>query len=257
MDTRPDPEPSTQSSPLPQGPGLGPGARPERAVPGVPPAELFATFDRVVVINLARRRDRLEQFEQGLVNWPFKPPQRFEAFDGLAVDVPAEWDKGPGGWGCNLSHRAVVNAAIKDRVRGLLVLEDDAWPVPDFARLAGEFMAKVPQDWECLMFGGEHLARPTTISPGVVRCTGTTRLHAYAMRRRMMGNALQYWYHNPKHHCDLVLASIVWNFKTYAPDPFLIGQGVGYSDITCTYEPLRFLPKSSPGCASSMGEAEI
>ncbi len=135
----------------------------------------------------------------------------------------------------------MVYGAIKDRVRGLLVLEDDACPVPDFASRVGDFMAKVPQDWDCLMFGGEHLTPPAPIGPGVVRCTGTTRLHAYAMRRKMMGNALQYWHHNPKHHCDLVLASIMFNFKTYAPDPFLIGQDVGYSDITQTNEPLRFI----------------
>lgn len=45
-------------------------------------SNLQQTFDRVVVINLARRADRLARFNRLLCDWPFKTPQRFEAIDG-------------------------------------------------------------------------------------------------------------------------------------------------------------------------------
>lgn len=204
-------------------------------------ADLSNAFDRVVVVNLARRQDRLSRFRQRLNDWPFKQPERFEAVDGLAVGVPAGWNKGAGAWGCMLSHRAVVSAAIRDGISSLLVLEDDARPAPHFSLLAEEFLTSVPDDWDCLMLGAQHLLPPTLICRGVVRCGAANRTHAYAVRGRMMSMLLQRWEQATDDHCDIILASLMQQFKVYAPNPFVIGQDVGYSDVTDTTEPVRFL----------------
>jgi len=204
-------------------------------------AELFDVFDRVVVVNLARRQDRLARFRQRLNDWPFKQPERFEAVDGLAVGVPTGWEKGAGAWGCMLSHRAVVSAAIRDGISSLLVLEDDARPVPNFSLLAGEFLTNVPEDWDCLMLGAQHLLPPTLVCRGVVRCGAANRTHAYAIRGPMMSTLLKRWEQSANDHCDIILASLMQQFKAYAPNPFVIGQDAGYSDVTDTTEPVRFL----------------
>jgi hypothetical protein len=202
---------------------------------------LSETFDRVVVINLARRPERLERFWTLLGQWPFKTPQRIEAVDGAVVGVPAGWDKGPGAWGCLLSHRAVIEKAIADNVRALLVLEDDAYPVKNFPELAGKFMANVPGDWDGLMLGAEHLLPPTPISPGVVRCQASNRSHAYAVRGQFMQTLAQFWRNTTNDHCDLIISSLMRHFKLYAPDPLVIGQDAGQSDVTGRKEWLRFL----------------
>lgn len=208
--------------------------------------DLQDAFDRVVVINLARRPERWAEFTRRLEGrWPFKTPQRFEAIDGFQTAVPAEWDKGPGAWGCMLSHRAVLASAIADRVTSLLVLEDDAYPVDDFAARAADFLARVPENWDCIMFGGEHLRRPAAVAPGIVRCMAANRTHAFAIRGRMMPALLRCWHHYKTDHCDIILASLMRHFIVYAPDPFLIGQGPGYSDITETDETLRFISPNS------------
>jgi hypothetical protein len=203
--------------------------------------DISQAFDRVVVVNLARRRDRLERFWQTLGAWPFKTPRRFEAIDGQAVGTPAGWDKGPGAWGCLLSHRAVLDSAINDGVRALLVLEDDAYPVENFSSLARAFIGKVPDDWDGLMLGAEHLRAPEPICPGVVRCVASNRSHAYAVRGRLMGVLSQFWSNTTNDHCDLVISSLMRHFKMYAPDPLLIGQDAGHSDVTGRREWLRFL----------------
>jgi hypothetical protein len=202
---------------------------------------LAESFDRVVVINLGRRPERLRRFHENLADWPFKLPQRFEAFDGSAIPTPPAWERGPGAWGCMLSHRAVLKSAMDDSVSSLLVLEDDALPVPDFADLAGEFLARVPADWDCPMLGAEHLQPPKPVGPGLVRCSIAIRCHAYAIRRRMMPTLLTFWNNATNDHCDLVLASLMGHFATYAPDPLLIAQDSGYSDISQRAERLRFV----------------
>ena len=147
------------------------------------PVDLARIFERVVVINLPRRADRLERFRQRLNgNWPFAQPQRFEAIDGSTVPMPATWDKGAGAWGCQLSHRAVLDAAIADRISSLLVLEDDAYPVNDLATQAQRLFLRVPSDWDGIMLGAQHLLPPQVIQPGVVRCQISNRSHAYAVR---------------------------------------------------------------------------
>jgi hypothetical protein len=174
-------------------------------------------------------------------DWPFARPQRFEAIDGSAVAVPAEWKQGAGAWGCMLSHRQIVRSAIAAGVESILVLEDDALPVPGFTRLAAEFLSNVPTDWDCLMLGGQHLLPPIPIGSGIVHCVATHRTHAFAVRHTMMPGLLKFWETVTNDHCDIVLAACMQHFKAYAPAPFLIGQHEGYSDITGRDEQVRFL----------------
>lgn len=212
--------------------------------------KLQATFDKVVVVNLARRPQRLQRFWAALgPDWPFRHPERFEAVDGQAVPVPGEWKQGAGAWGCMLSHRQVVRSAIADGLDSILILEDDASPIPSFATRVPDFLARVPADWDCLMLGGQHLRQPIAIGPGIVQCVGTQRTHAFALRRTMMPGLLKFWETVTNDHCDIVLSACMRFFKAYAPVPFLIGQDAGFSDITLQEEPTRFIPTRSRGGA--------
>lgn len=208
---------------------------------GIPSSNLTDTFDRVVVLNLARRPERLQHFWSVLKDWPFKTPERVEAVDGHAIGAPAGWDKGAGAWGCLLSHRMILDRAIADGLNSILLLEDDAYPARNFGALAADFLMNVPADWDGLMFGAEHLAQPQSISNGVVRCVLSNRTHAYAIRGRMMQTLSEFWRNTTNDHCDIVLASLMGHFKVYAPTPLLIGQHSGQSDITGLNELLRFL----------------
>lgn len=205
--------------------------------------DLRKFFGRVVVINLARRPERLARLRERFGDWPFAAIQRVEAVDGFRVAEPATWTKGPGAWGCMLSHRAVLRSAIAAGVSSLLVLEDDACPAAAFAQRAADFVQLVPGDWDALMLGGEHLRVPEPIAPGIVRCLGTNRTHAFALRGRIMPALLNYWHQYDTEHCDIVLASIMKHFRVYAPDPFLIGQDSGHSDISGRIEAMRFFPE--------------
>lgn len=208
---------------------------------GISKSDISETFDRVVVVNLARRPQRLERFWTLLTDWPFKKPQRFEAVDGEAVGTPPGWDKGPGAWGCLLSHREILDRAIGDGLRSVFVLEDDAYPAENFAALAADFLRNVPEDWDGLMFGAEHLHEPQASRPGVLRCVASNRSHAYAVRGRFMKTLSEFWRNTVNDHCDIVLSSLMRHFNVYAPDPLLIGQDCGHSDVTGRREYLRFL----------------
>ncbi len=206
--------------------------------------DLGTVFDRVVVLNLARRSERMARFRARLqMDWPFPAPERFEAIDGVTLMRPPQWKLSPGAWGCQKSHLAVLKSALADGVESLLVLEDDAYPVPDLTRQAESFFRHVPDDWHCLMLGAEHLLPPISLGHGVVRCVASIRCHAYALRGPLMQMLATFWEANRTDHCDLVLSSLMTHYKTYAPAPQLFGQDAGMSDTELKQRPLCFFHK--------------
>lgn len=203
-------------------------------------------FDQVWVVSLKRRPDRVGHFwaEIQKANWPFHQPQLFNAIDGDKVGMPRFWQTGGGSYGCLRSHLIILERAIMDDVESSLVLEDDAVFMKTFAQDAAEFLAKVPEDWQCLMLGGQHVnSEPIPVAPGIVRAGGgggIQRTHCYALRGAEAMKALYRTWANAAVHCDWVMGPCMAKFKTYAPDPFLVGQADGHSDISGALNPAKF-----------------
>lgn len=211
-----------------------------------------------MVINLKRRPDRLRQVRAALskCHWPFKRPEAFAAIDGLSASLPPGWTHGHGAWGAMLSHRAILEAADKDGVNRLLVLEDDVCFAEDFRSRVELFLAAVPEDWDQLMIGGQHMSqggKPTLVRPGVYRCVDCERMHCYAIRGRFMQKFLRRLHGGGKFngltHCDCILGrdpEMQRRHKVYAPELFLAGQERSQSDINHSYQPRKFWNPPGP-----------
>ncbi len=149
----------------------------------LPKVNLFNFFEKVVLINLKRRPDRLKYAlgELQRINWPFKTPELIEGVDGQLQPQPIGFVGGRGAYGCNLSHIKALELAIKDGVKNLLILEDDIIFEQDFVEKIDSFLSKIPDDWDGLMFGGNHFIQPEIISKEVCRCRYAGLTHAYAI----------------------------------------------------------------------------
>ncbi len=73
-------------------------------------------IERIVYINLDHRHDRREEVESELRDYDV-PQEKIRRFSAIKYD--------PGFIGCTMSHIAVLEEAIRDNVKNILILEDD------------------------------------------------------------------------------------------------------------------------------------
>lgn len=205
-------------------------------------------FDRVVVISLRRRPERLAAFQSDLRGiedgWPFSYPQVFDAFDGGRVPSPDGQREGQYVAACLDSHRSVLRRAVSDGVDSVLVLEDDATFRPTFRADVEKFLAAVPDDWDGVWLGNENLAGFDVVVPGlVIRPHRPHRMHAYALRGRGLVDGYRCLASAVTGHADHVLGQFLaqGGYRVYAPaPPALVGQRAGFSDLMRATHPDRF-----------------
>ncbi|MEZ6099617.1 MAG: glycosyltransferase family 25 protein [Pirellulaceae bacterium] len=203
---------------------------------------LKSTFERVVCINLDRRPDRWEEFQRewARVEGCFGELERVRAVDGEKVPPP-EWYRGNrGAWGCLQSHVRILEDALQDGRQSVLILEDDAVFIAGFVRLAEAFFEQLPDDWDGVMLGGQHLKSPTVVTEDIVRVTNGNRTHAHALRGRYIEKVYRYLQEYQRYaqvrsqHVDHRLGELheSGEYNIYAPAAWLVGQREGRSDIS-------------------------
>ena len=209
-----------------------------RAKPIVP--NTITQFDRVYYLSLDKRSDRRDLFWDNLANcqWPFKElPRRVRAT--CPESVPPGYGFSTGAYGCTLSHTRIWKTML-DYNETALILEDDALFKNDFGPQVLQFLTTVPNDWDCLMIGGDHLGKmPRKLTDTIYRCTYTYSTHCYTMRGAMLrecyDTAVKSLY-----TLDRFIGGLMWKYKVYAPNPFIVGQRESYSDIDYRVRPTDF-----------------
>lgn len=205
-------------------------------------SRLHGFFDKVVAINLGRRWDRWSRLQRHIdaLDWPFLTPERFEAVDGRATTHPHWWRQGDGAWGCLMSHARILEDCLQADVKSVLILEDDVVFTGDLRQRSEEFLSAVPDDWDQIYLGGQHLIDPVPVNDQVYRGRNVNRTHAYAVSRKFMARMYRHILHAPDyilhggHHVDHRLGALheAGDHAIYSPRQWLAGQFQGSSDIS-------------------------
>ena len=217
---------------------------------------LSEIFERVYVINLPRRKERLEMFFKGIpADWPFRYPEQYAAIDGGLASPPDWWNGGGGAWGCYKAHLRILEDCLSNEIHSVLILEDDAVFVRGFAEKVQEFWKHLPEDWEMVYLGGQHIQEnqglPRKINEWVYHPFNVNRCHCYGFRgRRMLERAYKHlnnffdW--KAAHHVDHYLGELHKKMKAglYVPKEWLVAQSEGKSDICGADLKLRLFASS-------------
>ena len=179
-------------------------------------------FDRVVVINLDRRTDRMEKLGAQLNELGIQY-ERFSAIDGKAEGIsPVEAGK--------LSHLKVIQELNNEKV---LILEDDAYFVDGFQERFDSEMDTLPEDWDVFYLGvwlPRHTGKLTPVNKN--------------WTRQVMSNGMQAYCVNPKKadyfakevqeyegYIDVCFRILADRTNAYVLQPNLVTQFPSYSDL--------------------------
>jgi len=179
-------------------------------------------FDRVVVINLDRRTDRMERLGAQLDELGIQY-DRFSAIDGKAEGIaPMEAGK--------LSHLKVIEELNGEKA---LILEDDAHFVDGFQERFDAEMDSLPADWDVFYLG-----------VWLPKYTGNLIPVNKNWTRQVMSNGMQAYCVNPakadyfakevqeyEGYIDVCFRILADRTKAYVLQPNLVTQFPSYSDL--------------------------
>jgi glycosyl transferase, family 25 len=150
-------------------------------------------FDRSYIINLADRTDRRRQVVREFRHVGIDIPNENVRFYTAMRPADKAGFQDIGTRGNFTSHRNVLELAIRDRLRNVLILEDDV----SFRSVGDAFEQQLItqlslQDWDVVFFG--YLFPPDDSLSGPLRRWPNDILgaHFYAVNGRFIGTMLQY-----------------------------------------------------------------
>lgn len=142
------------------------------------------------VVNMDRRKDRLDVAIRRIRDAGFKNVQRYRAIDGANDDLTEAWKKhGPpifssahsdflpnvGRQGCALSHYGIWQYMFLNNIPFLVVFEDDVEFHHEWHNLSGQYWEHTPRDFDILYLG----AQMDTFTEGNITVTPVFCTHAY------------------------------------------------------------------------------
>jgi GR25 family glycosyltransferase involved in LPS biosynthesis len=179
-------------------------------------------FDKVVVINLDRRQDRMERLDPQLKELGIEY-ERYSAVDSKAIGV-APMIAG------TMSHVEVLK---NHRDQKILILEDDAYFVEDFNEKFEAVMQTLPSDSDIFYLGAllpKHTGKVTPVNANWSRQVMTTASHAYCINPARVNYFIENldgyeWY------IDIGLRVFAEKYNAYITQPNLVTQFPSYSDL--------------------------
>jgi GR25 family glycosyltransferase involved in LPS biosynthesis len=178
-------------------------------------------FDKVFVINLDRRPDRLESITRRLDSLGIEF-ERLQAVDGVDNYHPAIS-------ACAKSHYNSIKLSVSRGYNRVLILEDDAYFVDDFLSKFDRLSNDIPDDWDMIYFGALSIRKEYEID-GISKVSYCTCCHAIGINSSVFQDLLDV--NDLTRDVDVSYSYIMKTRNVYALDPALIIQESGQSDIS-------------------------
>jgi GR25 family glycosyltransferase involved in LPS biosynthesis len=112
-------------------------------------------FSKIYCINLDKRTDKyaqcLKEFEKININ-----VERISAIDGNSI-FRVGLHKNAGAYGLMLTNIKLIENALLNNYKNILILEDDVAFVNNFNEIFNERMKSLPDNWDLLYLGGNNM----------------------------------------------------------------------------------------------------
>lgn len=196
-------------------------------------------FDKIYCINLDKRPNRWKEGKQEIDKHSLNAV-RFSGVNGNPNNNIKLNGATDGDIGCTLSHYNVIKNAKENNYNIILVLEDDVIFVDNLNELFDKYIKYVPNNWDMLYFGGNHVGGLVHINKHVAKIKHTYTTHAYAIKKSVFGH-VELLHGQGQKQVDVYYSEIQKIFNCYVFRPHLAWQRDGFSDIQNSHTSYPFL----------------
>lgn len=202
--------------------------------------EIFsAFFPHTYCVNLDRRPDRWEQCQKkfALLNLLV---ERWPAIDGEQLDLNIS-GLPKGSLGNLITHINQLKFAQDENLENILIFEDDVVFDEDFLDIFSQHSQFIPDDWDVIYFGGNHMRSPTPFKGRLHLLRETYTTHAVAINAKFYDTAIkrmsEFSQTNNGMPIDVYLVSLMvdaingGSHKILGFYPNITWQEEGFSDI--------------------------
>ena len=206
----------------------------------------FEDIEKIYCLSLRRRKDRRIRVSENLkkhdIDFEF-----FDAVDGDFLDI----ERKPG-WmmrttngclGIIQSYIEIFQEAKSLGLSNFLIFEDDVELTDTFRKDVEVFLTNVPDDWDTIYFGGNHLVHfPEPVNEHVSKCVHTRTTHAVIFRDSCYDKILNrlVYFDRPLDETFATM-QLFEEMVSYVPVPPLAWQYDSHSDIEEMMVKYRFL----------------
>lgn len=179
-------------------------------------------FDRVALINLDRRADRLGRFVSQAISLGIEFV-RYSAVDAEACGITGQR-------ACAASHRQIIADALADGVERLFIFEDDAGFDAEFNAKFDHISKVLPDDWQMLYLGSWPYSIIDVGIEGLKKTQGNILTHAYGAKREIFRELIEASLDevNP---IDVAFGLLHPKIPTYMASPSFVIQTPDFSNI--------------------------
>jgi GR25 family glycosyltransferase involved in LPS biosynthesis len=173
-------------------------------------------WDKIYVINLAHRVDRIMHFHETIKQSALLSAASergaitiFQAVSPQTWATPTWYvdkknkERRSGYWCCRESHLRVWSDAITNRYRSVLIFEDDARIYSNFDKRLSEFHEELPKDWMGYQLGGHWDGKPEYVSANCLRMRGFAGLHCYSLSMAGLVRTYDHLLYNCQDYVDI------------------------------------------------------
>lgn len=196
---------------------------------------VFDYFDKVYLINLDRRPDRLENFKKEVEKYNLGEFERIPAVDGTLLDTSKYNSRLKSGeLGLLLTNKIIFEDAVKNNYDKILIVEDDCC-FTDEIKNFDELITYLPEDWDMFYMGGNHNTHvgqrpPDKINEKIVKLHNTYSTHFVGINQRLYQTILDS-ISGFNSQIDVLYTKIQKNKNVYCYFPGISKQIVDFSDI--------------------------